>query len=398
MPNDYCREPGCTANDQCSSATPVCDLAETGTCVQCTATDAQACTGRTPLCGSDNLCHSCTAHADCASAACLPDGSCGSPQDVAYVVEGASSGGLCSLEAPCGALSRALATGRPFLKLHGAFVEPLLVEGGRQLVLLAAPDSRLTASGGPIITVRDSATSLTIHDLALTDAPGLAGYGLLVPAGAGAPSVNLNRVTVTNNQAGGISVSAGTLAISRSTILGNPGGGLTISGADTAFAITDSFVLYNGRALGAQPSTTGGLAITANTAGSKIERNTIAFNESNGLTFRGGISCNAPLVAAAGNLIYHNAEPDGLGGLKNDLTTQRNTTSNCAFANSLALASDPRHLGFRSPLLPPLDFHLTASTPTTVRDAGGTCTGTDIDGDPRPLGDACDLGADELQP
>ena len=47
---------------------------------------------------------------------------------------------------------------------------------------------------------------------------------------------------------------------------------------------------------------------------------------------------------------------------------------------------------------PGKDVHLTAGSP--LIDAG-TCTGaptTDIDGDPRPTGAGCDIGADEFVP
>jgi hypothetical protein len=397
MPNDYCQDRGCT---------PVCDLGSsgpdetTGLCVQCTAGEPLACGGLTPICSTDHTCRGCLAHGDCASLACLPDGACGGDDTVAYVVEGASETAPCTRAAPCGKLGRALATSRPFVKLSGALVESIVVEGGRQVTWLAEPGTRLTGAGtGAIVTVRDPGTSLTIYDLTISDAPNSGGgYGVAVQTGAGEPTVALHRVTLRNNPAGGLSFGSGSLTVRRSIITDNPGGGLSISGFGTQFTIADSVITYNGRALGAQPSSSGGVSITANTAGSSLERNTIAFNESNGLTFRGGVSCNAPLVAASGNLVFHNVEPDGIGGLRNDLTTQRNTTSACAFGNTLALATDPQNLGFRSPLVPPLDFHLTAATPLSVRDAGGTCTGTDLDGDPRPFGAACDLGADEYEP
>lgn len=406
MPNDYCQDHSCTSSEQCDGDTSVCDLessgpgATTGLCVQCTASDAHACTGAAPICGDDHRCRGCAAHTDCASAACLPDGACGDDESVAYVVEGASEAAPCTRAAPCGKLVRALASRRPFVKMSGALAESIVVEAGRQVTLLAEPGARLTGSGpGAIVTVRDAGTSLTIYDLAISDAPsGGGGYGLVVQANTGAPSVALHRVTLRNNPAGGLSFSSGSLTVRRSFIIGNPGGGLSISDFGTRFAISDSIITYNGRALGAQPSSIGGVTITANTTGSSFERNTVAFNESDGLTFRGGVSCNAPLVTASGNLIFHNAEPDGTGGLRNDLTTQRNPSAACAFGNSLALATDPQNLGFRSPLVPPLDFHLTAATPLFVRDAGGACTGFDLDGDPRPQDAACDLGADEFRP
>ena len=45
----------------------------------------------------------------------------------------------------------------------------------------------------------------------------------------------------------------------------------------------------------------------------------------------------------------------------------------------------------------PLDLHLTAASPATVRDVAGVtaCSGPDIDGDLRPQGGLCDFGADE---
>jgi hypothetical protein len=55
-------------------------------------------------------------------------------------------------------------------------------------------------------------------------------------------------------------------------------------------------------------------------------------------------------------------------------------------------------LGFAHPNATPFDYHLTASSPASVVDAAGACTGVDFDGEVRPTGTACDLGADEYQP
>ena len=49
----------CGNNQECSGATPVCDVGS-NTCVQCTASEASACTGTTPVCGSSNTCVQCT--------------------------------------------------------------------------------------------------------------------------------------------------------------------------------------------------------------------------------------------------------------------------------------------------------------------------------------------------
>src|SRR5437870_2470405 len=63
----------CDDDRQCSGATAVCDKDGSKTCVQCTLSETQACTGTTPTC-MDNQCHGCTVHSQCGSNVCLPDG------------------------------------------------------------------------------------------------------------------------------------------------------------------------------------------------------------------------------------------------------------------------------------------------------------------------------------
>ncbi len=403
-PNHYCAEGSCATSADCGGEAPVCDWsAAAGVCVQCTAEEASACAGTAPICGDDRTCRGCARHGECASGACLPDGACADEAQVAYLAEG-GSGTACTRGAPCGNVGAALVLNKPVVKHSGSIADALALAGGRQLTWLAEPGARLTGpASGALVTVRDAGTSLAMFDVTLADANDeAAGYGLLVAVDAGDVAVALQRVTLRNNRAGAISCSAGALTISASTLIGNPGGGLAIAGSATRFSVRDSVIAYNGsangNASGLEPSTVGGVAITANSQGSDLSRNTIVYNQSDGSTFRGGVSCNAPRATASGNLIFRNGEPDGAGDVRYDLATQRNTASACAFGTSLALASDAQNLGFASPLRPPLDFHLTAATPATVRDAGGPCSGSDLDGDPRPLGGACDLGADEYRP
>lgn len=414
----------CTMNQQCTTPmATVCDIAGSMTCVQCTPSESGACTGATPACVS-NTCQKCTEHAQCASHACLPDGTCGDDTNVAYVepMPVGNDNPACSSAAPCATVMKALSLGRPYVKLHGTTDEAVSIKGGRVVTFLADPGAKLTRTNGngAILTVQDNGTSASVYDLTIANAPNdPSGIGCVAPT-AGA-SLSLTRVTISNNPGGGISVSGGaltvsqstltgnagtagaaisatggTLTISRSTIVSNPGGGISVTGTTSVFDISESFIVYNGRAL-AQPSDVGGAALTANTSGSRFEWNTVAFNESNGLTFRGGLSCNGPMASAAGNLIYHNTEPDGLGGTKTDATTQKNAVG-CQFGNSLAVPTDPGNLGFKSPIVTPFDFHLTSASPATIVNAGGACSGVDYDGDMRPIGAACDLGADEYHP
>ena len=416
--------PRCTSDPQCTvPGLGVCDVASSMVCVQCTTAEPSACMGAAPACVS-NTCQECTEHVQCASNACLPDGTCGNDMSVAYVepMPVGNDNSACSKEAPCATVMMALSTGRPYVKFHGTTDEAVSIKGGRVVTFLADSGAKLTRSNGngAILTVQDNGTSLRVYDLTIANAPNdPSGIGCVAPT-AGA-ALAFTRVTISNNPGGGISVSGGALTVlqstlsgnagtagtaisasggmltvSRSTIVNNPGGGISVTGATSVFDISDTFIVYNGRALG-QPSDVGGAALTANMSGSKFEWNTVAFNESNGLTFRGGSSCNGPMVAASGNLIYHNTEPDGLGGTKTDATTQRNAIG-CQFGNSLAIPTDAGNVGFKSPIVTPFDFHLTSASPATIIDAGGACSSIDYDGDMRPVGAACDLGADEYRP
>ncbi len=111
----------CASDEQCSGAMPVCDVSGSKTCVQCTPAEATQCMGMTPVCGSGDSCRGCVAHSECMSDACLPDGSCSTGSDVAYV-DPAGSGSACTQAAPCEDVVAALATGRPFVKFTGATV------------------------------------------------------------------------------------------------------------------------------------------------------------------------------------------------------------------------------------------------------------------------------------
>lgn len=363
---------GCTDDNACAAPTPACDTAS-HTCVQCTAANTSACSGATPACVA-NACAPCTSHAECASNACMPDGSCADPNDVAYVQAGGSDAGDCTLTARCATVVKALSAAKPIVKIDGAIVESMAITLlNRDVKLLAetSPQASVTRSNqGPIVRV-DGTSAVEIHGLQISGAGGVTtGFGIHAETGF-----------------------EGTLVVDRAKLFENDGGGLYVNGTGL-FTITNSVMAYNGTAQGSTKSLVGGVAITNNSMGSRFEFNTIAFNGSSNQPFVGGIACIASMVRAQGNLIHENFRPDG-ASIRADASSQR--SGDCVYGASVATFGQEADPKFAKPDSFPLDFHLTAASPASVIDVVVGCSGTDVDGAPRPIGAGCDLGADEAR-
>jgi hypothetical protein len=379
---------GCSSSAQCAEPTAVC-LVEERTCVQCTTMESSACMGTTPVCGADNTCGACSKHSDCASAACLPTGACGSDAEVAYV-DPSGTGTACTQAAPCKKVDDALKTSRSFVKLSGVTDEAVVVEGGRNVTFLADGGAKLTrASGGPILTVKDDGTSLRVFDLTISDAPNNAGgYGLLVPAGSGAPAVALNKVTLQNNPGGGISVAGGTLTVSQSIIRGNQGGGISVTNA--AFEITNNFIYRNGNSTTAS---VGGASLAPMAASASVFAfNTVADNQiQNSGALAGGVFCDTSGFAAVNNIIVRNY-------VNNDANrANANTSGICTFPTS-AIAASVTALAFVRPDDNPYDYHLRTGSSAIDQATTASSVVIDADGEARPQGAQKDSGADEHKP
>ncbi|MEZ4376535.1 MAG: right-handed parallel beta-helix repeat-containing protein, partial [Polyangiaceae bacterium] len=183
----------------------------------------------------------------------------------------------------------------------------------------------------------------------------------------------------------GVNLQVGELAISRSKISNNNGGGIFITGS-RKFDITNSFIVGN--------TTKGGISAAQPGAGSVFAFNTVADNVNPGtaLADAGGIYCDDPGFAFANNIIYRNTGGNGgflqtVGGCKFDGSYI--SPNNVAETVDLKFVKDSV----------PRDYHLTAASPVMVKNVGtASCTGlVDYDGDSRPSGGACELGADEIK-
>lgn len=439
--------PTCTTNASCAAPTGVCNRptgAEMGQCVQCTATEATACEGTTPICGTDNACRGCSAHSECASAVCLPTGACSDGTDVAFVAP-SGTGTQCTKAMPCPTLEAGLNTKRPYVKLTGSIVGNVSIKD--QTVTLLADRGAQLKTGRQADVIQISGNSqVSVFDLEIVGALALSANGISMPRGNTA-TVTLQNVLVSDNDGGGLAIADGTLNVVQCTIKRNNGGGVlpeggtlnimrstitanydgvlarggtiniersalrdnigggvtvvnsglslnilqsTLSGNTgggivmlntSAFHIANNLIVGNGTSSGAAPSDTGGIKARPQAgSNSSIEFNTIVDNQAGAAS---AVSAGLDCqggIDASGNLIFRNT-----GGAGNP-----QTTAGCNYGNSLLTA--PSNPGFAGNG----DYHLTGDTPSSIRDAVDCAGNTkDVDNDSRPQGAKCDLGADE---
>nr|MBA3821928.1 right-handed parallel beta-helix repeat-containing protein [Deltaproteobacteria bacterium] len=292
-PDNLCTDGGTDTPESCSASDPCiygeCKLPE-GVCVECL--DSSHCEGAAPVCNTEtNACRKCTAHADCASNACLPTGECGSDANVAYLAPQAGTDNTtCTLASKCTVFSKAIDTGRPYIKLEGTYNDGIVIDNTNVTILAEqSPRARFSRASGTIIEVKGSST-VTIYDAEI-DGGGNATIGVSIPAGATPTTLTLDRVKVSSNDGGGILVASGTLSLVNSRISDNQGGGVAVSGPTTKYTIVNNFIIYNGKGTGSPVSQLGGVNLGPNLPTNKFEFNTVAFNASDGGD-SGGAECN----------------------------------------------------------------------------------------------------------
>ena len=399
---------GCVADPgKCTGATLVCEPGA-DVCVECLPGSAAACVGMEPVCSDTNMCRGCTEHSECASAVCLPDGSCAAETDVAYVTGGSGTGTTCTKAAPCATVTAALATPKATIKVTGAVVESTKLVVANTRRIFGAPNATVRASGG-LNTIFEipSGGNLTVVQLDVGGTVNLkpdrcyqipsSATGTLALVGgkvsncvlgveslSSGSTVTVTGATVSGNTGAGITTNGGTVTVTGSTVTANIGGG--ISTTNSTVRLVNNFIFRNGNPTNAA---FGGVSLASAVAGSVVDFNTIVDNNAT-MTGFSGISCLGNIVVVTNSIIANNRQNGGNVGPNAQVFL-------CTTATS-AVAADSTLFLFRDDTAEPYDYHVKVGS--VAIDAATTASAviTDVDGDARPQGASKDQGADEFKP
>lgn len=380
--------PPCAGPDDCAAPAAVCDTMA-GVCVECLE-DMDCSDPMRAQCNPQTYtCQGCSAHADCASEACLPNGTCGDDSTVAYVDPAGTATTGCTLLDPCGLVDDALAANRMFVKLTGALVGPVVVDGLSR-TFLADPDTTLTRSNGGVLFDIKGGSTVAIYDLTLI-ANDEAGIKVT------SSTARLFRVMVTNankNDTAAVTAAASTLTMSRCLIHNNLGGGIEAD-ANTTYNITNNFIVRNGK----DDSNLGGVTLDATTAGERrFEFNTVVDNRAKAATqgVAGGVACAASDLAIPNNLIVRNygGGSTTLAGANElpTLSTLRCNTSASRVGPDVApyMFVDPDAATGAG------NYHILPGS-QAIEQGMISNIDFDVDGELRPQGTGFDVGADEYK-
>ncbi len=205
----------------CATVDPAAPLCVGGACVECTAEDPAVCDDQLLLCDDEtNACAPCTEHAQCGSGACELDvGRC-FPEDFVATVDGDGEADYMTVTAAVDAVMdrsygvlvvHELDGGAPYTTPGG-----LLVDGGKTIALLAAPDEApiIQGTGGnPGLRVEAAGTILYMDGLRVRngDAEGLVADGAFAWA---------DRSRIVQNSGGGVLAQGGAVLTLRNCFVG----------------------------------------------------------------------------------------------------------------------------------------------------------------------------------
>jgi hypothetical protein len=320
---------------------------------------------------------------------------------------------MCTRQAPCATLARATtlvtAAQNLILMSPGAYETSATVLSGAVPFTISGAGANVTRLGeGPVLEIRGATTQVTVEDLRIHGATGVAGDGIFCNTQA---TVTLRGVAIENNAGKGLQAVNCALTVEDSTFgapgAGNVGGGLSSTGG--AVTVAASVFSSNG---GGGLSTTGGTVVVRNSAFTDNGR------PSPGGTLFGGISLATPEdgsvidFCTVTNNVAGGANAAGVACTTADGTVPvSNSIVVGSSASQVGAACGPRYLLSNQDLTalgagnivgtPTFadGFHLAAAS-EGIDDADPAATlNVDFDGDvrPQPAGGRRDIGADEVR-
>ena len=215
------------------AAAPVCN---DGGCVQCTAANAAACDGQTPVCDAAvNTCRGCVEHAECPDSACHLDGgdlgACFAAGDVQNI---ANATALQTALNGLGADDQAV-----LVLAAGDYGVTATVSSTAEVAILGNGAATIEGDGGiNAVEVTGSAILyLSEVDVSNNDGNGATCIGT---------AIWLDDSEVRNNAQAGLDISGGCAAHLRRTVVrANSAGGISASGDTTEVRLTNAAVVAN---------------------------------------------------------------------------------------------------------------------------------------------------------
>jgi len=377
-----CVNTGCVGN----AAGSVCDT-NTKACVQCTvgpSGDHSACALVTPICSTTDTCRACVANSECASDACLPDGSCAAPTDVAWV--SSTGAGDCSTPtSACSKVTTAQALSRSVIRISGTVTDNVTFNGGASRTLIGddAGSSTITSTTGVLLTLTGTNAKFVVSKVNFVGtSTNLANGVVVVNDGMGhLPMLEMHQASIKSCGGVGLYATGGTVNFERGMISSNLGGGVSLS--STTYHFTNAIIATNGST---SSTATGGIYLLGGTG--VVEFSTIADNTGTNNGQSRGVNCQGTSASFDSVILNANA------------TTQTGGTG-CTFVYSSSwpdavptAAANTNDLNTEVTFI--ANYRLPAGSP--MKDHANTTSSVmlDIDNDARPQDIVRDIGADEL--
>jgi hypothetical protein len=358
--------------------TGVCDT-KIGQCVECVVGGASSCKDPTLVCDVDDHCHACTMNdaSHCGpGGVCLPDDTCAAPDSFLYATPSPDAVHDCSMMHPCDlatAVSK-LNTMHLAISLGPTTAGPHYTGGltiGSHAVIFGDAARGVMGPADAIIDgslAVGTSMAVALDNLSVTNATD-AGVQCTT-----AGTLTFHYANSYSNTGAGLVASNGcTLNVDRSEIYSNAGGGLYADAS--AMHVTNAFIYGNGVGGQGQAVRLSG-GVTGSFTYSSIGYNVIKKNN-DAVTCQGSASFAFNIVA--GDSLGQSDEGNGSEFSTNGCSTNQNIIGGTA--TNVFTSQTNLHLPGGSPAID--------AVPTTE------CIQNDIDGEARPKGVQCDIGADE---